>query len=278
MPMPGRNLNTNQYRYGFNGKENINEAEGNGNWQDYGERMYSTRLGRFPSPYPLIVYKQQYPELSSYQFASNTPIWGIDQDGEEVRIYTEEGNYLKANVGHTFISVGKGKDIIVYTYGRYDDVDKNKGLLNGTNLTGEGVLIKLTGQEAQDYIDIATSQNGAKIFELTDISKSEEKNVIKHLDKQFNSSQELPDNPKSKYYKDENARLVDQYDLLENNCTTKSSEAVIQGGTNAFNIDENTIITPRTPTSMQNFLEVKSQESKPLVIEIEKPSGGGGSW
>jgi hypothetical protein len=90
--------------------------------------------------------------LTPYQFASNTPAWGVDTDGEEVRIYTESGNYVRGNVGHTFISVGSGKNTVVYTYGRYDDVHKNKGSANSTNITGEGVLIKLTGAAAQGFI------------------------------------------------------------------------------------------------------------------------------
>ena len=51
--------------------------------QDYGERIYTPKLARFLSADPLIVYGQEYPELSPYQFASNTPIWAIDLDGLE---------------------------------------------------------------------------------------------------------------------------------------------------------------------------------------------------
>ncbi len=61
----------------------MNDIADAGNWQDYGERMYSTRLGRFPSPDPIIIYGRQYPELSPYQFASNTPVQAIDLDGLE---------------------------------------------------------------------------------------------------------------------------------------------------------------------------------------------------
>src|SRR4249919_2797107 len=35
------------YRYGFNGKENDNEVKGQGDQQDYGMRIYDSRLGRF---------------------------------------------------------------------------------------------------------------------------------------------------------------------------------------------------------------------------------------
>jgi RHS repeat-associated protein len=72
---------TNQhYRYGFNGKENDNDVKGYGNQQDYGMRIYDGRLGRFLSVDPIA---KDYPELTPYQFASNRPIDGIDQDGLE---------------------------------------------------------------------------------------------------------------------------------------------------------------------------------------------------
>jgi RHS repeat-associated protein len=74
------------YRFGFNGKENDNEVKGDGNQQDYGMRIFDPRLGRFLSADPLIVQNQEYPELSPYQFASNTPIQGIDLDGLEAFI------------------------------------------------------------------------------------------------------------------------------------------------------------------------------------------------
>ena len=83
MTMPGRKYNqgNSKYRYGFNGKENDNEVKGEGNQQDYGMRIYDPRLGRFLSVDPL---SPKYPELTPYQFASNSPIQGIDLDGEEL--------------------------------------------------------------------------------------------------------------------------------------------------------------------------------------------------
>jgi RHS repeat-associated protein len=81
MGMPERRFAvTNAYRYGFNGKENDNEVKGGGNQQDYGMRVYDPRLGKFLSVDPIA---DDYPELTPYQFASNRPIDGIDQDGLE---------------------------------------------------------------------------------------------------------------------------------------------------------------------------------------------------
>ncbi|UYQ95593.1 hypothetical protein MKQ68_10820 [Chitinophaga horti] len=81
MVQPGRSLNVAGYRYGFNGKENDNEVgKGDGGQQDYGMRVYDARVGRFLSVDPLI---KKYPELTPYQFASNTPIQASDLDGLE---------------------------------------------------------------------------------------------------------------------------------------------------------------------------------------------------
>lgn len=79
MLMPGRNY-PGEYRYGFNGKENDNEVKGIGNQQDYGLRIYDLRLGKFLSVDPI---SKDYPELTPYQFASNSPIENSDLDGAE---------------------------------------------------------------------------------------------------------------------------------------------------------------------------------------------------
>ena len=80
--MPGRKYSSASanYRYGFNGKENDNEVKGEGNQQDYGMRIYDPRLVRFLSVDPIT---NQYPELTPYQFSSNSPIQNIDLDGLE---------------------------------------------------------------------------------------------------------------------------------------------------------------------------------------------------
>ena len=80
MVMSDRSWNTEGYRFGFNGKENDNEVKGTGNQQDYGMRIYDGRLCKFLSVDPIT---DEYPELTPYQFASNTPIQATDLDGLE---------------------------------------------------------------------------------------------------------------------------------------------------------------------------------------------------
>ena len=65
------------YRYRYNGKESMGLLGGR---YDYGFRMYDGGIARFLTIDPLT---KKYPELTPYQFASNTPIQAIDLDGLE---------------------------------------------------------------------------------------------------------------------------------------------------------------------------------------------------
>jgi len=79
---PGRqysNPNSNAiYKYGFNGKENDKDIQGND--YDYGFRIYNPQLGRFLSVDPLA---NAYPWYTPYQFAGNSPLMYVDVDGAE---------------------------------------------------------------------------------------------------------------------------------------------------------------------------------------------------
>ncbi|MDP4265265.1 MAG: RHS repeat-associated core domain-containing protein [Bacteroidota bacterium] len=100
MMMPGRSFVTPSeakgYRYGFNGKENDNEVKGEGNEQDYGMRIYDTRVGRFLS---IDAITKNYPSLTPYQFASNSPIANVDLDGGESKYYDIELYYKNDSKG-----------------------------------------------------------------------------------------------------------------------------------------------------------------------------------
>jgi RHS repeat-associated protein len=85
-PMAGRTYTNAAYRYGFNGKETDWES----GLQDYGMRIYDKRLGRFLSVDPVT---KEYPMLTPYQFASNTPVQAIDLDGLEM-YYAPDGTLI----------------------------------------------------------------------------------------------------------------------------------------------------------------------------------------
>ncbi|MCT4647093.1 MAG: hypothetical protein N4A74_19045 [Carboxylicivirga sp.] len=69
-----------KYRFGFNGKEKDDKGEWGLTHYDYGFRIYNPGIAKFLSVDPLT---KSYPMLTPYQFASNSPIAGIDMDGLE---------------------------------------------------------------------------------------------------------------------------------------------------------------------------------------------------
>lgn len=64
------------YAYQYNGKE-LNEAF-DLDWANYGARFYDPSIGRFTGVDPI---SDQFPELSTYNYASNDPIKNIDLHG-----------------------------------------------------------------------------------------------------------------------------------------------------------------------------------------------------
>ena len=93
--MPGRTATFGtQYRFGFNGKENDNEAKGTGNQVDFGNRVFDPRISRWLSTDPL---QAKYPNESPYIYTSNNPLFYKDPDGQDkivsIIIQTDRGSY-----------------------------------------------------------------------------------------------------------------------------------------------------------------------------------------
>jgi RHS repeat-associated protein len=74
-----------RYRYGFGGKEKLDELHGNsGDAYDYGARIYDARLGRWMSVDPLFA---KYPFQSPYAFVGNSPILHQEFGGKDYGVY-----------------------------------------------------------------------------------------------------------------------------------------------------------------------------------------------
>ena len=72
-------VDSDAYRYGFQGQERDDEVKGSGNSYDFGARMYDPRLMRWFAPDPL---EGQFPMYSTYSFALNNPIIFVDPSGK----------------------------------------------------------------------------------------------------------------------------------------------------------------------------------------------------
>ncbi len=80
------------YRYGFNGKEKDDEFDNvTGSKLDFGARIYDSRLGRFLS---VDKFANRFAYQSPYLFAGNTPISGIDVNGDSLYIMNSSGQIL----------------------------------------------------------------------------------------------------------------------------------------------------------------------------------------
>ena len=102
--------------YKYNGKEL--DAKKGVNWYDYGARHYDAVLGRFTTN---DRFAEKYYSMSPYQYGANSPVGNIDVNGDSIRVYTETQSF-----GHTWISVGEGSNMTVYSYGRYNGTNKGQ--------------------------------------------------------------------------------------------------------------------------------------------------------
>ena len=101
--VPNRHGSTADYRYGFQGQEKDDEINGEGNSLNYTFRMHDPRVGRFFAVDPLF---KEYPELTPYQFSSNSPIDMVELEGMEGGWIVEKGSatYKAGPVINTFDS------------------------------------------------------------------------------------------------------------------------------------------------------------------------------
>jgi RHS repeat-associated protein len=195
------------YRYGFNGMEKDDEMKGSGKSYDFGARIYDPRLGRWLA---VDNYREGYPNLSTYNFAANSPLIFLDIDGNVLRdangniIYTKQ----KANPIPKPLNSKRTLWAIAEPVWIYDDsgkkhqallvkvyegtVDPNTGTLTITKeVTDEGKNINYTydchGQSQTDgafFIDSGTPIEGIlkgdrenKLQEFSDFSAAKEGDI-----------------------------------------------------------------------------------------------------
>jgi len=152
-----------KYRFGFNGMHKDNEMKGIGNSLDFSFRIYDSRLGRFLSQDPL---HKDYPWNSTYAFAENRVIDGIDLEGREWSHYTDENGVDHFNCKVSIVNASK-------VFSR-TDVENYKKELSSEFAKTFGVNGAVATIEFIPFVKGVTSANETIILRMGD-SKVDEK-------------------------------------------------------------------------------------------------------
>gem|GEM_PF-3698754 len=177
---------------------------------------------------------------------------------DSVKIWTET-----KGVGHSWITVGAGDSLVLYSYGNYA---VREGKLSGvlSAFPKRGIMLRFTGFEARKYLHTKASQ--------TNVSEFWVKDAVPHLlrtlcDSLFFSHSTVPST--GIYKQNPGAHMVHVYRPLRYNCTTFLVEAIQWSCSDLFQ-DENNRPVKRfffTPAWAQRYLRKKlAEQSKAIVF------------
>lgn len=181
------------------------------------------------------------------------------------------GVYLWTEItdaGHAFVSVHENNNVYLYTYGRY-------GRTGPGNLTGDGILNFLQGEDARVYYRAELYRMGARAFRIDDADPTKTRQFFEDL---WNKGEPAIRTSEMKETTQRRGRTIDEYDVTGNNCTTHSVEGIKFAGSRVFehNYTSTTTQIPiesaedfTIPVSLQRYLESKSSEfSSMTVVEM----------
>ena len=129
--------------------------------------------------------------------------------------------YIETNSwGHVFLSTGEGASLTVYTYGRYGNTWKNIHSVGST--AGEGILIRLKGNDAQRLINDEDKRFGLNAFTFEQDKDAE---INAYFD---NILQEKSADPSNKRDVKNIGKgiVIDEYNVVNNNCVTTTLNAI----------------------------------------------------
>lgn len=151
--MPGRNFNSNAYRYGgANGQEKDDEIAGSGN-------SYTAEYWQY-SPRPVMRWNldpKPNPSISPYAVYGGNPIWFTDQKGDTIKVTTSKGKYLfSLDDGKTKLTTMTAK--AVYDQGTQwfaPKADNYMPLLDkAKDLSSNSSLKHFTWQQIADFSEV----------------------------------------------------------------------------------------------------------------------------
>lgn len=171
-------------------------------------------------------FAEKFPWQSPYCYAANNPVKYIDVNGDSTRVYVESNS--NGGLGHAWMSVGEGKDMTVYSFGRYAGTyDEWHGINAISN--GPGVLLRLEGEAGANYNKEKMSTTNTSVYVISDVT---DKAVGAILNSEFMSSTQMPTS--GEYKSSPSAHIIGDYKLMSNNCATTVSDVLNMAGSRAL--------------------------------------------
>jgi RHS repeat-associated protein len=247
------------YRYAFQAQERDDEVKGEGNSINYTYRMHDTRLGRFFAVDPI---GGEYPYNSPYAFSENRIINSIEYEGLEAWVVIEGGP--NDEIGHVYIVVPSSennKQYTVYSYGRYNG--STTPSIGGAGPIGDGVLLKYEGNQANTFLSKRMQKYG-KETNVYYFPKADETKIENFFDDKWNKGVAPQKDSKAFREYSENGKIIDQYNLVNNNCATITVDALYKGDA----MDE---FTPKYPGSDErndggSYIDLKNYGRSPSAL------------
>ena len=147
-------LQENLNKYLYNGKE-LQDDLGL-DWYDYGARFYDAQIGRF---HTVDNYSENYYSLTPYQYVANSPINGIDVNGDYIVIYSEMNKETKK------------RDRYLYENGKaYHFTEKDGKIARGKEYSGDSDAVN---QAVGDLNKISDTKYGKHMVDMLVTSKKE---------------------------------------------------------------------------------------------------------
>ncbi|PPK93083.1 RHS repeat-associated protein [Nonlabens xylanidelens] len=142
-------VDSDAYRYGFQGQERDDEVKGEGNSYNYTFRMHDPRLGRFFAVDPL---EQKYPWYTPYQFSGNKVIQFIELEGLEENLtpYLEHLDYKTVFEKNDDVSVIKRFENAGNNFWRFIDNTGHRSLYNSSSSIINESYFLITAQRNYD--------------------------------------------------------------------------------------------------------------------------------
>ncbi|CAI8794183.1 PAAR domain-containing protein [Kosakonia quasisacchari] len=172
------------------------------------------------------------------------------------------------DAGHAYVSVHQDNSIYLYTYGRY-------GRTGPGNLTGDGILDFLQGEDARVYYRVELYRMGARAFRIGDADPTKTRQFFEYL---WNKGEPAIQTSEMKETTKRRGHTIDEYDVTGNNCTTHSVEGIKFAGSTVFEHSYTSTTTQipieleedfTIPLSLQRYLETKSSDfSSMTVVEM----------